>query len=341
MKLVVGRKELRDIRLVHTKVRRLQGRVIVQGNHPQPRASYEAITRGMRPSPGNGVMTDSDGTFVLVVPEGEHKFEISGYAPPYRIRSIQYGNTDLLKKPLKVHGKSHSEILVTFDVDPAPWRRVSGRVIIDESRFAAIDHVRVTLEGRTSAIALKAELKSQGYFEFPEVLPGTYVLSTEPNIAGMTNKTIEVAERDISDADLVVPLQRKITVLAQTATGAPPPSYTLVLKSLDGRGYQISTVSTLLVFIQRTDFACISDSCTTARLGSSIFDPGLIYSARSYIPSGSEFDIDLPGVEYHFEVQLHEPHKLRSAHYGSTDLLREPLRLQGQDSPKIVLTFDQ
>jgi len=335
--LKVGNKDIHDIliELNTPQMRQVRGQVVVEENYPLPRAWYEAITNKMHPVPGNAVPTQRDGTFVMNVAEGEHMLEVTGYAAPYRVRSIRYGGADLLKEPLRVIGESKDEIIVTYEVATSPWLKIAGHIIGTENLPGGINSVNVTLKGELTPTVLETGLKTGGVFEFPKVLPGAYTLSTEPNIAGIEGRTIVVSDRDLSGLDVVVPPQRQVVVRAQGAGTSPPRGYNLIVKYADGKSYQIFKLSNpdVAMVIGRKDIRCVSDSCGPAPLGLVLQEPVVVST------SGQVFTLRLPEGEYRLEVQDNQ-HKVRSIQYGPADLLHEALKIQGSDSQEVVLTFD-
>jgi hypothetical protein len=328
--LNVNRKELRNVEIVLPKLRKIRGRIRVEGDYPLPRAWYEAITRGMHPLPGNGVTTQWDGTFVLTIPEGQHAFEVAGYAAPYRIQSIRFGRADLLKDPLIIDRSTGDEILVTYEVTPSSWFRVAGRLIGAERLPAGVNSVNVVLDGEFP-IVLKASLDPNGLFEFPKVPTGVYILTTEPAIAGVFGKTIVVSDRDVSGLEFAVPQQRQVVV---RVAGDPPPSgYRFFVKQPDGKRYQIITNSAVAVALGRTDVRCVSDVCSPAPLGLLVNEPKVVSG------SSKEFTINLAEGDYRIELGFAESYTLQSLEYRAANLLQDSLHLQGVGPHEIVATF--
>jgi hypothetical protein len=336
--LTVGNKDIHNvnIELIPPTMRQVRGRVVVEGDYPLPSAQYQATAYKIQPDPSYGVTTQPDGTFVMNVAEGEHRLAVTGFSAPYRIRSIRYGNADLLKEPLGVIGENKDEILVTYEVTPSTWLKVAGRIIGTENLPAGNNPVHATLRGELTPIVLQTGSNTEGFFEFPKVLAGAYTLSTEPDIAGVTSQTIVVSDRELSGLNIVVPPQRQVVVRTVTTGTSSTVGYNLHVKYADGKGYEILRFANVdvAVVMGRTDNRCISDFCSNVgRLGLALQEPVVVST------SGQVLTLRLPEGEYRFEVQSSQ-HQVRSIQYGAADLFTEPLRIQGPEPHEVVVTFD-
>ena len=96
--------------------REVTGRVVAEGGG-RPRVYSFALqlkgssgTRSIWASPG------SDGVFKVALPEGENQVSIAGISPG-SIKSLTYGDTDLLKGPLRVARTDTAELLLTVAAD--------------------------------------------------------------------------------------------------------------------------------------------------------------------------------------------------------------------------------
>ncbi|HEX4997576.1 MAG TPA: hypothetical protein VFY29_05095, partial [Terriglobia bacterium] len=113
------------------------------------------------------------GTFQITAPEGALRVgRVERLPGGYEIKSLTYGQTDLLSNPL-LAPDTVSELRVTLEVnEAAPFVKVSGRF----AGLNAGESARVTLTGMSAAATFETAL-ADGAFEFPRVAPGVYLVS--------------------------------------------------------------------------------------------------------------------------------------------------------------------
>lgn len=130
-------------------------------------------------------------TFVFDLPAGEHRPSVEGLPAGYTVKSIRSENADLLAMPLKVaDGTPLIRLTITLGVvEGPPWKRIRGR--IENLNGANPRELERGNLSRPLAIMLAAPafseyffapIASDGSFEFPWVLPGTYSVRLTPNI---------------------------------------------------------------------------------------------------------------------------------------------------------------
>ena len=265
----------------------------------------------------------------------EPSFVREEVAAPYRLKSIQYGSLELLRQKLKVTVAESQEILVTLELAPSvPWITVEGRV----QAGAQSRPGRVLLVGDDTRYFINATIEPNGTFILPRVPPGTYTVQTQPPVFGMPDRQI-VVEPGIGMLDLVVPEQRPITFRVQVDGGGNRPGFSFNITHPIGEGFQFIFPGSLTspIMIGRTDMECFSDSCSSpAPLGRLLNEPVVVRD-----PGPSEaFTLKLPEGEYTMEIRgnLQGP-VLRSVMFGSTDLLKEPMRVTSAASQEIIVTF--
>jgi hypothetical protein len=137
-----------------------------------------------------------------MAPDGEFKVQAGELPAGYDIRSLSWGNTDLLLEPLKIRGTTSSlELRVVLGVKPgAPSVKVSGRV----SGAGVGADARITLTGVSMTARFEARLVN-GAFEFPKVLPGVYMAAVARNgeTFPVTSALVAVAVKDRIGIELV------------------------------------------------------------------------------------------------------------------------------------------
>jgi hypothetical protein len=153
----------------------------------------------------------------------------------------------------------------------------------------------------------------------------------------MTHPTM-IAKGDESLVELTIPERRLVKVRAVVEGNGRVPNFSLTVRLNGTEGYQISANSLssgTLVFISPMGFVCVSDVCTTARPGTLLNEPSVVRNAEN---TGS-FGLILPFGEHRVTIGGFPPeYELMSATYGSTDLLKGPLRILDTGG-EILLTF--
>jgi hypothetical protein len=141
----------------------------------------------------------ADGAFKLHLTPGEYRISL-GYLPAgYVVRSLTYGSTDLLQSPLRVSFAEPARELRAV-LAPAPSESRAGVVV--SGRIA--NHGNGTDLGRVTLWTdapwghwLTVPLNEDGAFEFRNVPPGVYSLSTRGSIPLSTAANITVGNTDL------------------------------------------------------------------------------------------------------------------------------------------------
>ena len=315
-------------------IRQIRGRVVVEDGSPLPRAKFKASVPGL----GKRAETEigPDGTFMLTLSDDEHDVELVAYPAPYRVKSIRYGSVDLLQRKLRVTADNVEEILVTLTVtQPVPWVKVAGHVTGAEKLPAS---TKVVLDGGIAPLFMETRIDTNGDFVFLRVPPDTYSLRTEPPVYRMPSRTLVIEERDISEADLVVPEQRFLTFRVRVEGRGTRPNIAFNLKQSDGKGFRFIFPAALIspLMIGRTDTECISDACSTAPAGRFLNEPVTVPEASS----PDSFTLKLPDGEYRMQMEsIPAGYVMRALSYGSRNLLEESFSLNGKDIQEIVITL--
>src|SRR5262249_12152530 len=123
------------------------------------------------------------------IPAGDYMVKLSAQSnavlpPGYFIKSITSDAGDLRTQPLKVGLGKVPQVDITLGVSPPAWVKVSGRVTGGPAPSATASGVR--LEGPAIAMPLTTAIKPDGSYEFPAVLPGTYVATFTPGTDSYT-----------------------------------------------------------------------------------------------------------------------------------------------------------
>jgi hypothetical protein len=177
--------------------RHFTGRIVVEGGEQVPRLliSFTSVKWGRNAR----VPVEPPGTFSITLPEGESL--VRPFEPTradYEIKGVTSGSTNLLSAPLLVGRTDPQEILVTVALGRSV--RVAGRVVGGQALPA---EARVKLGG-DAFLDLEAPVRQDGAFEFPRILPGTYILEVVAGGVRASSQTIVVSDRDLTSIELKI-----------------------------------------------------------------------------------------------------------------------------------------
>src|SRR5262249_10276099 len=144
---------------------------------------------------------EPDGSFRIALPEGERQLSVvAGTIPPgYKLTSLTYGTTDLMKNPIRITSADTAELRVILDATAMTPVKVSGRV----ADLLTAQGVRVVLANSVFG-SVEAPISPDGSFAFSKVLPGTYIARL--SLSGLSAGTqITVTDRDLTDVLITYP----------------------------------------------------------------------------------------------------------------------------------------
>jgi hypothetical protein len=172
----------------------------------------------------------ADGTLRTQLPLGEYRLHLAEAPPGYRPLEVRYGDTDLSKETLKITAAGAERLYLKFGVQsPMPWVRVGGRVVTPGNEPAM--HVDfIMLSGRVS---LEAKVNSDGSFNFPRVLPGSYSARTVPFGFGAPPTTVVIANEDLVALEIPAPREVRISGRVMVEGGAPLPRFSMELTGVE------------------------------------------------------------------------------------------------------------
>ncbi len=327
--IVVGDKDLNNILVAVPTVpppHAVAGRVVIEGDGPMPRllavsfassvvAPSAAAGTGASLAPGTVTVSNTgssttasaalaaDGIFSISIPEGEKPITLvpSTIPPGYKIKTLTYGSLDLLKNPIRVAANDTAELNVTFDATGVTLVKVSGRLV---GINPALISGSVSLVGSTSSLpTMDAAINPDGTFAFPKVLQGTYTARlTVPGIAATAaTTTVVVTNKDVTGVEISVP--HVISGIVTVDGGGPIPRFTLPLSAV-GTGAGTTSVA---------------------------ITPQADGSFRATIPLG-ERKVGAP-------TGLPAGYTAKSVMYGTTDLLKDTLKVTEADSAELAITL--
>ena len=293
--ITVADKDITGIELVNPRTVTVTGNVVVEGGGLQP-----GFTVSFSSFAGGGISPTAQvqaGAFKTVVPEGDYRVAWSGIPAGYIVRSAVAGSVDLLARPMTLAGADATPITITLGVSsPPPWVKVSGRVtgITNVSPVAP----RVTLLGGGTE-SLETTVRSDGTFEFPMVLRGTYTARITPAPAALPAVSVFVLNKDVADVQIDVPVMKCVPGRVIVEGDGPIPGVTFSFAGASSSSIAVVTPG-------------------PGEFGILVPEGERRVSLTSTLPAG---------------------YLVKSLTYGSQDLLRNPLKMTSADSSELLLTF--
>jgi hypothetical protein len=298
------------IEIALPRQREITGHVVLEGRGPMPRfviplTTASAAGAGPGSTSSMNINPQPDGTFRLTVLEGEQRVgPAAGLPPGYALKSLTYGAIDVLKNTLKVSSSDTDELRVVLSTSNPTPVHVRGRVIgLYEASFAR-GPVNAILSSGT--YPLNATVATNGSFEFPNVFPGSYFLrAVGPSVLSSPNITVTVGTADVENLEITVPRLKDITGHVVIEGGGPYPSFAIPLASAPGV-------------------------------------PGVIGTPPTIRPGADgTFHIGLPAGEIRIAsfVGLPLGYTVKSVMYGSTDVLKNPMKIAMTDTLELQIVL--
>ena len=310
----VGSKELTGFEINVPRRKEIAGRVVLEGSGPMPRFSVPMNTVGpaLEGPGGLSMITinpQTDGAFRVSIQEGERRAgPVGGLPPGYTVKSMTYGTIDLLSAPIKIAVNDDDELRITVTTPSTSPVKVTGKVTGLDSTMFSRGPVTVSMTATGYAAALQTNLATDGTFEFPDVFAGNYSARvTGPGIAAHQPVTVAVANAEVRNVEIVLPGQKEIAGRVIVEGAAPLPRFNF-------RPPQVLTA-------QRTPLQTQFLNITPAANG----------TFRLTLPEGERPLGEVNG--------LPPGYTLKAATYGTTDLLRDPLKIGKGDTGELVITL--
>jgi hypothetical protein len=128
VQVMVLNKDLNGVEIAVPPVREVIGNVVINGLIPvSPQLSFTFldVNRASPTASTSAVaVAEPDGKFRVMMPQGERRVTLS--APGFTVRSLKYGETDLLKDPLKLSSSDSSELRVELGAAGIPGGVIGG-----------------------------------------------------------------------------------------------------------------------------------------------------------------------------------------------------------------------
>jgi hypothetical protein len=250
-----------------------------------------------------------DGTFRVSLQEGERRAGPAGGLPTgYRVKAMTYGTVDLLSASMKVAATDTAELRITVSAANATPVKVSGKVTGLDATMFARGPITVSMNAPGYAGTLQATISPDGSFQFPQVFPGNYSARvTGPGIAAHQPATIVVANAEVLNAEIILSGQKDITGRVIVEGSGPIPRFNF-------RPAQIPAAQRTPLATQFLNVAPVANG-----------------SFRLTLPEGERPLGEING--------LPPGYTLKAVTYGTTDLLRDPLKIAKTDTGELVITL--
>jgi hypothetical protein len=238
--VVVADKDINDVNVVLVATVQLSGSLVIEGGGPIPR-----FTLSLLPFTGGTaqlvVPIQSNVSFTLQIPEGEYRVGWSNLPAGYVLKSITSGPTNMLTERLNVVGGSPiAPFVVTLGAFTV---KVSGKVT-GISNTSNESPIRLRLIGNATGERLEVPVNSDGTFEFPKVLPGSYMATiTSPPIP-FPNSTVLVTYAD-TNVDIVLAPMKSVSgrLTVEGTASLPRLNFSLPAPATGGYTTSVDAVS--------------------------------------------------------------------------------------------------
>jgi hypothetical protein len=285
----------------------VSGNVFGDAGSPVPRfqISFARVDEPATPP----INVTAAGTFTAPLPPGQYRVTSSGLPPGFGIKSMTFGAADILTQPMTVTNGDTKTMTVTLSIaSPPPWVSVSGRVTADGATQARV--IRVTMRSPAAAEPLTTIVDADGSFEFSKVIPGSY------------------------------------TTLAFAATSLSPP-LNVTVGATDVTGVTIRLPQSKTIAGHITVQGSLPKNIRVPRLAFLLAPLAGIPTSSASVPVNAEpdgsFKVALPPGERGLSVvagTVPPGYKLASFTYGTTDLLKNPIRISPSDTAELHVMLD-
>src|SRR5688572_22469256 len=280
-------KDVTDVEIFAPARREVTTRVIVEGNNVPPIVglSLNAKDRTMVVV----IKPEVDGTTKINLPIDERTVRVRGLPLGYDVKSLSYGSTDLMKRPLNIAASMSSELRITLAVDPeVPSGSVRGRVTGLDPESGS---VRLVLNGVTAFAQYEVAVNADGSFNFPRLPQGTYIPALEGGaVVSLTPGSVTITGTELAGVEL-----------AAKASGATPPADSSKGATLADFGGSAASEFTAIANLRTINTALITFlSAAGGRYGSleDLIGAGLLDTSFRSTKAGFTYSVITTGSDY-------------------------------------------
>ena len=301
--VIVADKEISGLRYVVPRVSTAgTPRVVtnVDGGGPRPTYLLTFIKVG---APAGTLPFSPPTTGALSLNAGDYRVAVTGLTAGYNLKSLVSGTTNLLSQPLKVGVGETPQVTVLFGVSsPPPWVKVSGRVSGIRTSEVLLSNTNGI--GDTQYVGTKPD----GTYEFAAVLPGSYRLETNTTVGSASVLVTVVSGKDLTNVEIKTPPAREVPGrVVINDSNKPRVGFGILQPNRPSNALQLPAQFTASTSPDGTFRIVLPEGETRLAFDSSLVPPGFV---------------------------------LKSATYGSLDILTNPIKVAASDSAELTLTFD-
>jgi hypothetical protein len=311
----VANADITNVQIALPRQKEIAGRITMEGRGPMPQFSMQVTGTSSGSINFTTFVTinpQPDGTFRITLPEGERRLGLpNGLPPGYTLKSMVYGSSDLMSVPMKISAADTDELRIAVSSRTDPPVKIGGKVTGLEPESFSRGPVYVYLNAPGYAGTMQTIVSTNGAFAFNEVFPGTYGARVAgPGVVSAPVVSVVVSNKDIQNLEITVPTQKEIR--GRIVVEGPGP-------------------------LPRVAFRPLGNA---APIGLIQGNPATYINLINAQPDGT-FRITLPEGEHPLGEPIGLPpgYTLKSATYGTVDLLRNPLKVTKTDTAQLLLTF--
>jgi hypothetical protein len=319
--VTIGDSDVEGVVIEAPRLKKVHGRMTVEGRGPAPRFTLSLKSEAQSGAPKYGhfeINPGRDGTFNVVLPEGSWEVAEQSLRVGYILQSLMYGEHDLMRGPLNLAmDDPAAELRISVKAPEDSGVTIAGRVV-GASSGAEGRPVAVTLRSPSFTEDLSAAVSGDGTFVFPVVYPARYlaIVRVSGKSAPGSEQIVEVSDLPVRDLEMRVPARSRVKGTIDVRGGAPPPRVSIPL------------------------FPAHVEPLLMPRF---LNDEPLFRPTLEFDPLRDEgFSVDLPEGEYLLDptaFELPPGYGIDSFTYGTTDLLKENLRVTRADTTTLRLTL--
>jgi len=308
MTIVVSDKDVSDVHVVIPLSLDVAGSVTVEQNGPRPQ--FRLAFSRVDATGANPVNTAGTPNFTVTLAAGEYRLTATGLPAGYTLKSASIGTVDAVNQAFKIAPGSPTALAITLGVSsPPPWVKVSGHVTGGNA-------TNVSLTGTTLAETLTAPVGRDGQFEFPMVLPGTYTARSVPAVVLSPTTPITVGATNVANVEIRIPPTREISGKITVRGNVPVPR---VIFTLANGAAPINI-----------NQGVVSNAAGNVSVPTNVGTDGVF---KVTLPEGERAISILPS-------SLPSGYSVDSFTYGTTDLLKNPMRVALTDTAEIAIAVD-
>jgi hypothetical protein len=214
-------------------LRKISGTINVVDSTGAPRNIAPGAKIRLSGSPPSLTSVPSSGMFTMPIGNGDHQIELIGLPAGYTIRSMRWGNVDVLENPIHLEASTSNdeELRISLEFDPTRAAQgrglvtgsISGRLLKSDGSPAAGARIDVATFLQNREVA-SATTDNAGNYRINDIPPGEYMLAVDRTAVLSTSRIVTPQGSTIASTDppLKVPIHYGSNVNVGTAVASSP-----------------------------------------------------------------------------------------------------------------------